>query len=440
MSNPVRVHQGLDQLKLVPDLVVENIGQLITLDFADGAGISGPLRGQDLDRSEAVSDGILVCGQGVVIATGPRKEVRLELQRLGVSIDSIERVDAEGKAVIPGFVDPHTHLVFGRTRQDEYERRIRGESYLEIAAAGGGIMSSVGDMRQRSESELLALGSRRVREMMSTGTLTVEVKSGYGLDLTNELKMLRVARQIGHDTGVRLVATCLAAHEYPVEYRERHSEYVDLVMNEILPEVAENSLATRADVFCEPTVFDLQDTRAILECARDLGLDLTVHADELEAFGGAALAAELNARSADHLIRIDSTGIAALAASSTVAVLLPGTVFSLGLETYAPARDMIAAGCALALASDFNPGSSPISSMPLIQSIACTQMRLTPAESLAGATLNAAWALGLQEITGSLSPGKSADFLVLDCDDFRLISYHAGHNPVVAAFLRGLKI
>ncbi len=440
MEHPVRIDERLREGKVGVDLVVAGIGQLVTLDHADGAGRTGPLRGADLDRTGAVPDGMLVCGGGLVLAWGPGAQLTAALLSAGIDLAGVETLDARGMAVIPAFVDPHTHLVFGRTRQDEYERRIRGETYLEIAAAGGGIMASVNDLRRRSEDELVTLGTERVREMMAHGTVTVEVKSGYGLNLEDELKMLRAAGRIAELTGIRMVRTCLAAHEIPAEYRDRRGRYVELVRREILPAAAAAGLATRADVFCEPSVFDLDETRDILTTARNLGLALTVHADELEPFGGAALAAALGALSADHLIKIDEQGISALAGSGTVAVLLPGTVFSLGLETFAPARRMITAGCAIALASDFNPGSCPIMSMPLIMAIACTRMHLTPAESLASATLNAAWALGLQEVTGSLAVGKSADFLVLDVPDFRLVPYHAGHNPVAAAFLRGRQI
>jgi imidazolonepropionase len=345
----------------------------------------------------------------------------------------------QGCAVIPGFVDPHTHAVFGRTRQDEYERRIRGETYLQIAAAGGGIHASVRDLRERSEAELIQLTLPRLAEMLAHGTTTVEIKSGYGLSLRDEMKMLRAGRHAAATVGLSAIMTCLAAHEIPAEYRERRADYVALVTEDVLPRVFAEGLATRCDVFCEPSVFDLAETELILSRALDLGFDVTVHADELEPFGGAALAARLGARSADHLIMIDEAGRSALAASDTVAVLLPGTVFTLGLQHYAPARELIAAGVAVALASDFNPGSSPILSQPLIQAIACTQMRLTPAEALVATTLNAAWALGMQEEVGSLAPGKQADFLVLDGSDFRLIPYQAGHNPIARVFQNGLQ-
>jgi imidazolonepropionase len=276
--------------------------------------------------------------------------------------------------------------------------------------------------------------------MLSHGTTTVEMKSGYGLSFEDETKMLRAARRAAEAVGIRAVTTCLAAHEVPEEYRERRAEYVDLVVGEILPAVAAEGLATRCDVFCEPSVFDLDETERILRRARELGLDACVHADELEALGGAALAARLGALSADHLIRIDQAGRDALAASDTVAVLLPGTVFTLGLDSYAPARGMIGEGTAVALATDFNPGSCPILSLPLIMAIACTQMRMTPAEALTACTLNAAHALGLGDEVGSLAPGKAADFLILDGDDHRLVPYRAGHNPVASVFVAGRRL
>ncbi len=414
------------------DLVVTAIGQLCTVCAGERDG-AGPRRGEDLVDLGLFRGAALAVAGGRVIAAGPEDEVLA-----AVSVGETTRVvDAAGRAVVPGFVDPHTHAVFGRTRQDEYVRRLRGETYLEIAAAGGGIKASVFDLRARDEDELVALTVPRLREMVAHGTTTVEIKSGYGLSLPDELKMLRAGRRAVDEVGLRAVLTCLAAHEIPAEYRDRRRDYLELVAGEILPAVVEAGLAERCDVFCEPTVFTPPETEFLLRRAQELGLAGTVHADELEAGGGAALAARLGAQSADHLIEIDEEGRAALADSATVAVLLPGTVFTLGLDRYAPARDLIADGAAVALASDFNPGSCPILSLPLIMAIACTQMRLTPAEALVCCTLNAAWALGRQGEVGSLAPGKRADFLVLDCDDYRLIPYLAGHNPVAAVYLDG---
>ncbi len=420
------------------DLLVDSIGQLCTVSRpTDG---DGPRRGAALADVGAIDDGALAIADGRVVAAGPRHAVRQRLWPHGGPGPEVTVVDAAGRCVVPGFVDPHTHAVFGRTRQDEYERRVRGETYLQIAAAGGGINASVRDLRERSEDDLVALAVPRLREMVAHGTTTVEIKSGYGLNLNDELKSLRAARRAADAAGIGAVLTCLAAHEVPPEYRDRRGDYVRVVCAEVLPAVVESGLADRCDVFCEPSVFPLAETETILTRARELGLRLTVHADELEPMGGAALAARLGADSADHLIVIDAAGQAALAGSRTVATLLPGTVFTLGLRAYAPARAMIDAGCAVALATDFNPGSSPILSVPLIQAIACSQMRLLPGEALVGTTLNAAWALGLADRVGSLAPGKAADFLILDGDDHRLVPYQAGHNPVAAVYRAGRRI
>jgi len=437
MASIDRVICGNDAaLAAGPDLLVRNIGQLCTLDAPDtpdDAG-AGPRRGAALDDPGLVGGAALAVAGGRVLAYGPQTEL---LARCGAPR---ALHDAGGRCVVPGWVDPHTHAVFGRTRQDEYERRLRGETYLQIAAAGGGIQSSVRDLRGRGDDDLRELTVARLREILEHGTTTIEIKSGYGLSYHDEARMLRIAGDAAATVGLRVVRTCLAAHEVPPEYRDRRDDYVRLVCDVILPRIVGEGLAERLDVFCEPSVFDLEQTATILRRGRELGLRATVHADELEPFGGAALAARLGADSADHLIRIDDAGVAALAGSPTVAVLLPGTVFSLGLRGYAPARAMIAAGVAVALATDFNPGSCPIASVPLIQSIACTQMRLTPAEALAACTVNAAWALGLQDEVGSLAPGRAADFLVLDVDDFRLVPYHAGRNPVREVWRDGRRL
>ena len=442
MTESARIASGVRDGTVTADLVVTGIGQLCTIHEPelDDQENAGPRRRSGMEELGLLENAALAVGEGRILACGPEQEVLSALYGGAEIPAGVKIVDAAGRAVIPGFVDPHTHTVFGRTRQDEYERRIRGETYLEIAAAGGGIHASVADLRERSEEELVELATGRLREMLAWGTTTVEIKSGYGLSLDSEVKMLNVAATAAEAVGIRSVRTCLAAHEVPAEFRDRRQDYVRLVTEEILPHVAREGLAERCDVFCEPSVFGLEESLIILTRARDLGLSLTVHADELEPMGGAVLAARLGADSADHLIMIDGLGREALAGSSTVAVMLPGTVFTLGLDRYAPGRGMIDQGCALALASDFNPGSCPILSMPLIMAIACTQMRLTPAESLVGATLNAAWALGKAAEVGSLAPGKMADFSILDGPDYRLVPYRAGHNPVASVFLAGQEI
>jgi imidazolonepropionase len=421
------------------DLLLVNVARLYTVHDPEHDA-AGPRRREGLSATGMIEKAALAVAGGKVVAVGPEEQLRRDLVGGEAPPASLEIVDAGGRAVVPGFVDPHTHAVFGRTRQDEYERRLRGESYLEIAAAGGGIRASVRDLRERTEEELVALTVPRLERLRAHGTTTVEIKSGYGLSLEDELKMLRVARAAAGATGIRAVLTCLAAHEVPDEYRERRADYLRLVCEEVLPRVAEEKLADRCDVFCEPSVFDLAETETILTRAAELGLRATVHADELEPMGGAALAARLGADSADHLIKIDAAGIDALAASGTVATLLPGTVFTLGIRDYAPARTMIDRGCAVALATDFNPGSCPIPSVPLVQAIACTQMRLVPDEALVGTTLNAAWALGLAAEVGSLAPGKAADFVVLAGDDFRLAPYHGGVDAVAEVWQGGRRV
>ncbi len=437
MANTAKFMAGYQDRQV--DLIVHGIGQACTVDDAELAA-KGPRRGVDMSRLGIVTDASLAVSDGRILAVGPSAEVHVALFGLQEIPDSVQQFDARGQTVIPGYVDPHTHTVFGKMRQDEYERRIKGETYLEIAAAGGGIHSSVADLRLRSEDDLVDLTVIRLKEMLVHGTTTVEIKSGYGLNLEDEVKMLRAAKVAASEVGIDLVQTCLAAHEIPLEFKDDRKSYVNMIVNEILPFVVREKLADRCDIFCEPSVFGLEESVIILSKAKDLGLSLTIHADELEAFGGAVLAARMGADSADHLIKIDEAGRRALAGSSTVAVMLPGTVFTLGLKNYAPGRKMIDEGCAVALASDFNPGSCPILSLPLIQSIACTQMRLTPAESLVGCTLNAAWALGRQNEVGSLSCGKLANFLILDGNDYRLVPYRAGHNPVAATFLNGVNV
>lgn len=438
MCSKARFHVDVLNGKMTVDLLVRGIGQLCTVDAGE-EDRKGPRRKAAMQELGIFADAVLAVSGDTIVAAGTEKEVLEKLFPDGLP-ERLAVVDAGGKAVIPGYVDPHTHAVFGKTRQDEYERRIRGETYLEIAAAGGGIHSSVADLRRREEDELTELAILRLKEMLAQGTTTVEIKSGYGLTLEDELKSLRAAKKAAQEVGIRSIRTCLAAHEMPKEYQNNRREYIRIITDEILIKAHAEGLATRCDVFCEPTVFDLEETLIILSRGRDLGMGLTVHADELASFGGAELAARLGAHSADHLIRIDEKGRAALAASDTVAVLLPGTVFTLGIKEFAPGRGMIDQGCAVALASDFNPGSSPINSMPLINAIACTQMRLQPDEALTASTLNSAWALGLAHEVGSLAPGKKADFLILDGVDYRLVPYRAGHNPVTAVYLGGKKV
>ncbi|HUR00425.1 MAG TPA: imidazolonepropionase [Gemmatimonadaceae bacterium] len=349
-------------------------------------------------------------------------------------------IDCRGRLLTPGLVDSHTHAIFGRARYEEQEMRAAGIGYMEIARRGGGIHSSVADLRTRSEDDLFDLALPRVKKLASYGSTTIEVKSGYGLSLEDEIKSLRVIARLQAELPVRLVPTWLGAHEIPLEYRnppERRRDYVRYLVDEMLPQVATEKLAAFADVFCEPGVFTTAETREILEASRGAGLALKLHADELEPHGGAELAVELGATSADHLAAISPAGIAALAASGTVATLLPGTMLFLGKDRQAPARALVDAGASVALATDFNPGTSPTFNFPLILTLGVSQLRLGVAEAFVAATVNGAAALGLAARTGQLSPGYSADMALWEADDFREIPYWYGDRRCMSTWTRG---
>lgn len=397
---------------------------------------AGPPRAR---RGREMADAGIRSGVAVAVveeriaAVGPR----VDLERQYPDATSI---DCHSGILTPGLVDSHTHAIFGRARYEEQEQRAAGADYLAIAAAGGGIHASVRDLRQRTEDDLVALTARRIAQLASYGTTTIEVKSGYGLSVDDELKMLRVAARVAGMLPVRMVPTWLGAHEIPMEYRERprgRREYVDLLVQEMLPQVAAERLAAFADIFCEPGVFTVDESREILEAARRAGLGVKMHADELAPAGGAELAAELGATSADHLAAISSAGIGALAAAPTVATLLPGTMLFLGKPTQAPARALVEAGAAVALATDFNPGTSPTVNFPLILTLGVSQLRLSVAESLIAATVNGAAALGLAAETGQIAPGFSADLALFDVGDVRELPYWYGDRRCQATWARG---
>ncbi|MFO7892780.1 MAG: imidazolonepropionase [Longimicrobiales bacterium] len=370
------------------------------------------------DDSAVLPDGAVAVEDGVITTVGSAGELEA---RYGAA----ERVDCGGGVLTPGLVDSHTHAVFGRWRADEYALRARGVPYMEIARQGGGINASVRDLRRRSEDDLVALGRERLRDVLRLGTTTVEVKSGYGLTTADELKMLRAIRRLDGESPLEVVATFLGAHEVPPEYRDRRGAYVDLVIEEMIPAAADEGLARFCDVFMEPGVFNASETRRILGAGLEHGLTPKLHADELEPSGGAELAAELGAASADHLGAISDAGIEALAGSDTVATLLPGTLFFLGKTVYAPARRLLDAGAEVALATDFNPGSSATPSLPLILTIACSQMGMSPLEALVAATRGGARALRLAD-RGTLTAGSRADLVVWDTADYREIAYRYG--------------
>ncbi len=401
-------------------LLVKNIGQLVTM--------AGPIpRIGDAMRDLAIiENGGVACVRNEVLAVGESDDIeRSTPLALGATV-----IDAAGGVVTPGLIDPHTHPVFGKTREDEFEMRISGKTYQEIAAAGGGIRSSVRDLRERTADDLRERTSRRLDRLLAHGVTTIEAKSGYGLSTEAELKSLEVIRELNEQHAIDLVPTFLGAHEVPDEYRDNKDTYVDIVINEMLPQVIDRKLATFSDVFCEENVFTIDQSRRIQAAARDAGLRLRFHADELASTGGAELAAELGATTADHLIHISASGIKALAASGTVAVMLPGTSFSLGSKKYAPARRLIEAGATVSLSTDCNPGSSFSESLPMIISLAAIHMGLTAAESLACTTVNAAVAVGRETTHGQLVAGRAADLVVWDMADYRELPYHYGVNLV----------
>ena len=385
---------------------------------------------------EVLSDAAVLIEGDRIAWVGRRSDARDLHAALGVPSSAIEVVEVEG-VLFPGFVDCHTHAVFGAPRLDDHQRRALGESYQAIGASGGGILQSVRDVRARDLTELVALARARLLTLRAHGSTTIEVKSGYGLELDAEVKQLRVVRKIAQTERLNLVPTFLGAHEIPPEYRTRRGEYVRAVIEDMLPVVEREGLARCCDVFCEPGVFTVDESRAVLAAARRHGLALKLHADELEGSGGAELAAELGALSADHLAGISESGIVALAASETVAVLLPATMSFLGKPRQAPARRLLAAGAALALATDFNPGSSPTVSLPLVMSLAVSQLGLRHAEALTAVTVNAAAALGLAGDRGQIAAGFAADLVACQVQDWREVAYWVGANLVTDVWTGG---
>lgn len=406
------------------DLLIHSASQLCTLPTQDG----GPQRGGALGTLGMIENGAVAIHHGKIVAVGPTSRLRTEYE-------AQQQIDANGRAVVPGFVDSHTHLVWVGDRAAEFEMRVAGASYMDIMAAGGGIASTVKHVRAASVEQLMEETRQRLDRLLRLGTTTVEIKTGYGLETASELKQLDAIYRLADEHPVSIVATFLGAHAVPPEYQGRTDAYVELVVTEMIPAVAEfarkrNKPLPFIDVFCEEGVFDVNQSRYVLESGLQHGMRLKIHADEFARLGGTRLAVELGAVSADHLVKTPVEDIRALGAGNTIAVGLPATPFGLGHHEFTPARAILEAGGALALATDCNPGTAWCESMQFVMALACRYMRLTPAEALAAATINAAFAIGHGDSVGSLEVGKRADLLILNAPDYRHLAYRFGGNLV----------
>lgn len=419
------------------DLLITNIGQLVTC--ASG-GI--PKRGAEMRDIGIIENGAVTIADGKFVGVGPTDEIRSQFSTNVL-------VDARGKVVCPGFVDPHTHIVFAGDRLNEFELKVQGAEYLDILAAGGGIVSTVRNTREASFDSLVEQSRKRLDKMLACGTTTAEVKTGYGLDLETELKMLRVIEELDRSHPIDLVPTFLAAHTVPPEFKGNTDGYVDLICEEMLPAAWEwyekSRFATTArplfaDVFCEKNAFDLEQSRRVLETAATLRFKLKAHVDQFTNLGGSAFSIASHAVSIDHLDAIADNEIAALAKSETVGVVIPTENFSGGKTQFANARKMIDAGCAIAISTDYNPGSAPCPSMPMAMAIATRYQKLLPSEAMNASTINAAFAIGLGETHGSIEVGKVADLLLIDSHDYRQIAYEFGGNLVSTVIKSGLQV
>jgi imidazolonepropionase len=410
-------------------LAVLHASQLVTL-----AGPKRPRTGAELCDLAIIPDGGMLVRDGAIVATGPSDVIEKQMP------GDAEVVDAIGRVVLPGFVDAHAHPVFAGNRVDEFEMRAGGATYEEIAAGGGGIRSTVRKTRAATEEQLLAQAIKHVEWFIRCGTTTVEAKSGYGLSVDDEVKILLVVRRLNEEAPVEFVPTFLGAHAIPEDFQSAPDRYVSLVIDEMLPRIADERLAEFCDVFCERGYFDLETSRKVLSAARERGMGIRMHADQLTNGGGAALAAELGAVTADHLEQTEAPGIAAMKHAGVQPVLLPGSVYALGKDRYPRAREMIEAGLAVVIATDFNPGSSPTPSMQMVMSLAATQMKMTPAEGVSAATINAAYSLNRGDKIGSLEAGKVANFALHDCEDYRELAYYFGVPQTHSVYVRGERV
>ncbi len=405
------------------DLIIKNAGELLTLSssFKEESGLG------------VIQKGAVAIKKGRVFWIGKTEEMsgKFSLNRDG------REIDAAGKVVMPGLIDAHTHLVFAGSRENEFEQRIRGLSYQEIAERGGGILSTVEATRNSSFDELLSLGKKRLDRMLSKGVTTVEAKSGYGLSLLDEMKILKVMKALQETHPMDIVPTFLGAHALPKEFREDRAQYMALLTEEMIPKVAQEGLAEFCDVFCEEKAFTVKESKRILETGERYGLKPKIHADQLSSGGGAELAAEVNAYSADHLEYVSPEGIKKMAEKGVTAVLLPGASFFLSMNKYPPARDMIEQGVVVSLATDLNPGSSMTESLPLMMTMGCTLFEMIPKEVIQAATIHAAKSMGREKEIGSLEVGKQADIVLLDIPNYRYLPYHFGVDHVETVIKKG---
>lgn len=404
------------------DLIITNAGQLLTLKGKT------PRQGKQMNDLSIITDGAIAIQDRSIIAVGTSAEINSQYNSDNV-------IDAKGGVVMPGFVDAHTHLVFGRTREDEFARRLKGEDYVVIAKAGGGIKSTIKSTRETPADKLYDDAHNRLQRMMMQGTTTVESKSGYGLNVDSELLQLEVLARLDRESDADVIPTFLGAHEFPPEYATDHERYIDILINEMIPSVQMQGIARFCDIFTEAHVYSIDQSRRILSAARDHGLMLKMHADEIDAIGGAELAAEMGCISADHLGATSDAGMEALLKAGVIPVLLPATLFTLRSNRYARARNMIDLGLPVAIATDFNPGSCNCDSMPLVISLSCLQMGMTPEEAISAATINAACAIKMEERVGSLEIGKQADILIWDASSYNFIPFHIG-SPYISHVIK----
>lgn len=407
------------------DLIIHNIKDLVSL------------KGPDHARAKEEMS-ILGIQNNVSIAIHQDKIIDIAADSEIISkYIAQNNIDASNLLALPGFVDPHTHPVFVKTRENEFEMRIMGKTYVEISKAGGGILSSINAVRETDEETLYQLAKQRIQRMIDCGTTTLEAKSGYGLSTESELKMLRVIQRLKENMPIDIIPTLMGAHEIPLEYRQNREAYIQLMENEMMPEVKRQNLAEYVDIFTEAHVYNIEESRRILSKAKALGFKLRMHADEIEAIGGAELAGELGVVSADHLGACSDQGIQAMKDAGTIATLLPATLFSLRAKSYARARQMIDMGLPVAIATDYNPGSCNCDNMQLVISLSCLQMGMTPAEAICAATYNAACALQMNHLVGSIEIGKQADIILMDIPTYQFIPYHLGSNQVKKVIKKG---